>query len=114
MSVDIWFYIGVVLFITGILGNFLHHKTLADLRKNTLDYIIPSGGLFDLVICPHYLFEIITWLGIFMISRHLASLLILIFIVGYLTARSIRTLKWYREKFTGFPPQRKALIPYIL
>ena len=114
LSVDIWFYIGVVLFITGILGNFLHHKTLADLRKNTLDYIIPSGGLFDLVICPHYLFEIITWLGIFMISRHLASLLILIFIIGYLTARSIRTLKWYREKFTKFPPQRKALIPYIL
>jgi very-long-chain enoyl-CoA reductase len=113
-AADIWFYIGMALFITGILGNFIHHKILADLRKNTLDYIIPSGALFNFVICPHYLFEIVAWLGIFLVSRHLASLLILIFIIGYLTARSIRTLKWYKEKFTDFPAARKAILPFIL
>jgi hypothetical protein len=113
-SMDIWFYLGVTLFIVGILGNFMHHKILADLRKNTLDYIIPSGGLFNFVVCPHYLFEIVTWVGIFLVSRHLASLLVLIFIIGYLSARSIRTLKWYGEKFLKFPSKRKALIPFIL
>ena len=113
-SVDAWFYIGAVLFLAGILGNFIHHKILADLRKSTLDYIIPTGGLFNMVICPHYLFEIVAWLGIFLLSRHLASLLILIFIIGYLTARSIRTLNWYHEKFSEFPAGKKALIPFIL
>lgn len=113
-SMDVWFYIGMALFVIGMLGNFIHHKILADLRKNTLDYIIPSGGLFNYVVCPHYLFEIIAWAGIFLLSRHLASLLVLIFIVGYLSARSIRTLKWYKERFPNFPPARKALIPFIL
>jgi very-long-chain enoyl-CoA reductase len=113
-SADIWFYIGVVLFIVGILGNFIHHKILADLRKNTLDYIIPSSGLFNFIVCPHYLFEIVSWLGIFLVSRHLASLLVIIFIIGYLTARSIRTLKWYQEKFSEFPAARKAILPFIL
>lgn len=113
-SMDTWFYVGMALFIIGIVVNFIHHKILADLRKNTLDYIIPSGGLFNFVVCPHYLFEIIAWLGIFLVSRHLASLLVLIFIIGYLTARSIRTLKWYKERFSEFPAARKALIPFIL
>jgi very-long-chain enoyl-CoA reductase len=113
-SMDIWFYIGVALFTIGIIGNFTHHKILADLRKNTLDYIIPSSGLFDLIVCPHYLFEIVAWAGIFLVSRHLASLLVLVFIIGYLIARSIRTLNWYKERFSNFPTQRKALIPFIL
>ena len=111
---DIWFYLGTILFVLGIIGNFIHHKILANLRKNTLDYIIPAGGLFNFVVCPHYLFEITAWLGIFLVSRHLASLLILLFIIGYLTARSIRTLKWYQEKFSEFPASKKALIPFIL
>jgi very-long-chain enoyl-CoA reductase len=113
-SMDIWFYAGVILFIIGVTGNFIHHKILADLRKNALDYIIPSGGLFDFVVCPHYLFEIIIWVGIFLVSRHLVSLLVLIFVIGYLSARSIRTLKWYKERFSEFPAARKALIPFIL
>jgi len=100
--------------IAGIIGNFMHHKILADLRKNTLDYIIPTGGLFNYVVCPYYLFEIVAWLGIFLVSRHLASLLVLIFIIGYLTARSIRTVKWYQQRFLDFPAARKALIPFIL
>jgi len=113
-SMDIWFYIGVRLFIVGIFGNFIHHKILTDLRKDTLDYIIPTGGFFDLIVCPHYLFEIVTWVGVFLVSRHLASLLALIFIIGYLSARSIRTLKWYKKRFSEFPAARKAIIPFIL
>jgi hypothetical protein len=113
-SPDLWFYLGFVFYIIGILGNFYHHKILADLRKNSLDYFIPKGGLFDYVVCPHYLFEIFTWLGIFLFSRHLATLLVLLFIIAYLSARSIRTLQWYRERFTKFPKNRKGMIPFIL
>ena len=113
-AMDLWFLLGIVLFLVGIAGNFYHHKLLADLRKNSLDYFIPKGAWFEYVVCPHYLFEIITWTGIFLLSRHLAALLILLFIIGYLTARSIRTLKWYHDRFPGFPKDRKAILPFIL
>jgi len=113
-SMDIWFYIGAALFIAGVIGNFIHHKILAGLRKNTMEYIIPSGGLFNVVVCPHYLFEIITWIGIALLSRHLGAFIVLFGFASYLTARSIRTLKWYQERFSEFPVARKALIPFIL
>lgn len=113
-TMDSWFYLGILLFIVGIVGNFNQHKRLADLRKDSMEYKIPSGGLFNYVVCPHYLFEIITWLGIFLLSRHLGALLVLAFIIAYLSARSIRTLAWYREKFKDFPTGRKGIFPFIL
>ena len=50
----------------GELGNLYHHQILASLRGNNGDtkYVPPSGGLFDLVAAPHYLFELIAWWGI--------------------------------------------------
>ncbi len=113
-AMDASFYFGIVLFVIGIIGNFSQHKALADLRKDSLEYKIPRGGLFEYVVCPHYLFEIITWLGIFMLSRHLGALLVLAFIIAYLSARSIRTLAWYREKFKDFPAGRKGIFPFVL
>ncbi len=111
---DAWSYLGIVLFIVGIIGNFNQHKALADLRKDSLEYKIPRGGLFEYVVCPHYLFEIIAWTGIFLLSRHLGTFLVLAFIIAYLSARSIRTLAWYREKFKDFPKNRKGIVPFIL
>jgi hypothetical protein len=114
LAPDTWIYIGVVLYIIGITGNFNHHKLLADLRKNSLEYFIPKGGLFEYVICPHYLFEMIAWLGIALLSRHLMAWFILLFIIFYLTARAMRALKWYHEKFNDFPKDRKAILPFVL
>lgn len=113
-AMDAWFALGIALFAAGMAGNFYHHKLLADLRKGSFDYFIPEGGLFEFAVCPHYLFEILTWLGIALLSRHLAAWLILLFIAAYLTARSLRTLKWYHDKFPDFPKDRKAILPFIL
>lgn len=107
------FWGGLALFVVGIAGNFWHHKILADLRKNTTDYVIPRGGLFEQAACPHYLFEILTWLGIAMLSQHLFAYLTVLGMGSYLFARSLNTLKWYHEKFPDFPKGRKALIPFL-
>ncbi len=108
------FWAGLGLFAIGIAGNFWHHKLLADLRREGSGYAIPRGGLFEWVVCPHYLFEILTWLGIAMLSQHLFTYLTVLGMGCYLAARSINTLKWYHAQFPNFPKARKALIPFIL
>ena len=113
-ALDVWSYLGILIYIVGIAGNFYHHKLLADLRKNSLDYFIPKGGLFEYVVCPHYLFEILIWLGIALLSRHLVAWIILLFIVLYLVTRSWRALQWYHEKFKDFPKDRKGILPFVM
>lgn len=111
---DGWFVTGVAFFFLGSAGNFYHHKLLADLRRDSPGYFVPKGGLFEFTACPHYLFEIFTWLGFAILSRHLAVWMILLFVIAYLTALSLRALEWYRAEFPDFPKNRKAILPFIL
>lgn len=104
---------GFVVLLAGETLNFIHHKILADFRRTHLEYVVPHGGLFNLVACPHYLFEIVSWFGLFLIFRHLSMFLFFLFMALYLTARSLRTLHWYRERFPAFPPGRKAILPFL-
>lgn len=113
-GLDRLFLVGALLYVIGFVSNFAHHKILAGLRKDTLDYVIPSGGLFNMVVCAHYLFEIMIWFGIFLMARNFAALLTVAFIIAYLSARAVRTLRWYRGKFADFPSDRKAIIPFVL
>lgn len=112
-SIDVWFVLGIVLYVVGNIGNFIHHKLLVDLRKDSMEYFIPAGGLFKYVVCPHYLFEVFTWAGIFLFSRHLGALFVLLMIIAYLSARSLKTLEWYKQKFSDFPKNLKAMIPFV-
>ncbi|KAL0382719.1 UNVERIFIED_CONTAM: Very-long-chain enoyl-CoA reductase [Sesamum calycinum] len=108
-------YLGLLVFVVGIVGNFYHHYLLSKLRdKNVKGYTIPRGGLFSLVICPHYLFEILTFIGFSLISQTLFSYLCAAGSAAYLLARSRATRNWYRSKFEDFPKNVKALIPYVL
>lgn len=106
-------YTGIGIFLIGETLNFAHHKILAGLRTNR-EYVIPHGGLFDRVVCPHYLFEIVSWFGMCLIFRHPSMFLFFSLMVIYLVVRSLFTLKWYRAQFPDFPPKRKAILPYIL
>ncbi|PIN17284.1 3-oxo-5-alpha-steroid 4-dehydrogenase (NADP(+)) [Handroanthus impetiginosus] len=107
-------YIGISIFILGICGNFYHHYLLSKLRtKGDKNYKIPQGGLFNLVICPHYLFEILSFLGISCISQTLYALSFTMGTIFYLMGRSYATRKWYESKFEDFPKDVKALVPYI-
>ena len=113
-DIDPLFYAGLGLFFIGETLNFVHHKILADLRQTSVAYMIPRGGLFDFVACPHYLFEIVSWFGLALIFRHYSMFLFFSVMVIYLIIRSLLTLRWYREQFPDFPPDRKAIFPFIL
>jgi 3-oxo-5-alpha-steroid 4-dehydrogenase 1 len=113
-EISLFVYTGLGVFLIGETLNFVHHKILADVRPATMAYVIPHGGLFDFVACPHYLFELVSWFGLVLIFRHYSMLLFFSLMVLYLTIRSLVTLKWYRERFPDFPPDRKAILLFIL
>ncbi|PIN20614.1 Steroid reductase [Handroanthus impetiginosus] len=107
-------YVGILVFLGGICGNFYYHLLLSRLRKKGDEgYKIPRGGLFNLVICPHYLFEIVTFIGISFISQTTLSYFCALGSAFYLLGRSYATRNWYLSKFEDFPKNVKALIPYV-
>ncbi|XP_042492611.1 very-long-chain enoyl-CoA reductase-like isoform X1 [Macadamia integrifolia] len=107
-------YVGVTLFLVGIVGNFYHHYILSRLRgKGEKGYKIPRGGMFNLVICPHYLFEILGFVGVSFISQTLYSFSFTMGTILYLIGRSYATRKWYLSKFDNFPKEVKCLIPFL-
>ncbi|KAF8732220.1 hypothetical protein HU200_016195 [Digitaria exilis] len=115
-------YPGVAVFAVGIAGNFYHHYLLSRLRAAAAGgggggdkgYKIPSGGLFELVVCPHYLFEIVGFFGFAMISQTLYALALATGTAAYLAGRSCATRRWYESKFEEFPARIKALVPFVL
>ncbi|CAK7325152.1 unnamed protein product [Dovyalis caffra] len=107
-------YPGLLLFLIGISGNFYHHCILSKLRSTSeKGYKIPKGGLFDLVICPHYLFEILGILGIALTAQTLYAFAFFVGSTLYLMGRSYATRKWYLSQFPGFPKDVKSLIPFV-
>ncbi|KAG6507342.1 3-oxo-5-alpha-steroid 4-dehydrogenase 1-like [Zingiber officinale] len=107
-------YPGAVVFAVGMLGNLYHHILLSKLRKKgDKGYKIPEGGLFGLVICPHYLFEIIIWVGVALMAQTLNAASFMLGSAFYLMGRSWATKRWYVSKFESFPKGIKALLPYI-
>ncbi|CAI9091430.1 OLC1v1026464C1 [Oldenlandia corymbosa var. corymbosa] len=112
-SIDLKF-VGLALFFIGIIGNFYHHFLLSRLRSpGEKQYKIPRGGMFDLVICPHYLFEILGFVGVTCISQTVYALAFTLGTACYLSGRSLATREWYKSKFDDFPENTKALIPFI-
>lgn len=107
--------LGIVLFIVGISGNFYHHYLLSKLRKDGVKlYCIPQGGLFGYVVCPHYFFELIEFLGVAFICQTPFAFCVVAMMFFSLVGRSISTKSWYMKKFEDFPSHRKALIPFLM
>ena len=127
------FAIGIIIFLVGEVGNCISHIQLKRLRsKNVLTlgdvtprdsrsdhvtspsgHVMPTGCIFSCVSSPHYLFEMITWLGFAIASFTLASFVFLfvstVCMCVYARKRHVR----YKQEFTDYPQKRKAIVPYI-
>jgi len=110
---------GTILFAIGIGGNFYHHHLLATLRSTSTDsakkYVAPRGGLFGYVATPHYLFELIGWLGIAIVSHHINVYLTFAGMCSYLGGRSVAQNEFNRRNFDEkeWPIERKNMVPFI-
>lgn len=114
---DMWlgdprFITGAAIFIYGFIINRQSDYILSNLRKpgeNT--YTIPQGGLYRWIACPNYLGEIVIWTGWAIATWSLAGLSFALWTIANLAPRAMAHLKWYRQNFSNYPAERKALIP---
>ena len=109
------FLLGVCVFLAGWVINIQSDTILIHLRKpGETGYKVPHGGLYRFVTCPNYLGELIEWLGFALLTWCLPALAFAAWTAGNLVPRAVEHHRWYRERFEGYPPQRRAILPFIL
>jgi very-long-chain enoyl-CoA reductase len=111
---------GLLLFGIAEWGNARAHRMLRHLRpEGSKVRVIPRGFLFERVSSPHYLFEILSWVGFALVVQTWAATAFLVvgaaILASWAKARHVAYLKEFdglegREKF---PTSRRALIPGV-
>lgn len=114
--INTWqFPAGGVIFISGFIINKTADEKLRRLRNgNRQEYVIPTGWLFNYISCPHYFGEIIEWGGWAIMTWSLPGFAFFLFTFANLFPRAMTSHKWYKVKFAEYPPERKAVIPFII
>jgi very-long-chain enoyl-CoA reductase len=115
-----WVALGTTVFVLAELGNAKAHRMLRDLRAaGTAVRVIPRGFLFEWVSSPHYLFEILSWVGFALALQTWAALSFLLLGAGILASWARTRHLAYRKDFDGlegrpaYPGDRRALIPGV-
>jgi protein-S-isoprenylcysteine O-methyltransferase Ste14 len=109
------FITGAALFALGMWVNISSDNVLFALRKpGDEGYKIPFGGAYRWVSSPNYLGELIEWGGFALASGSLGGLAFFLFTFANLVPRAISNHRWYKERFPDYPPQRKAVIPFLV
>ncbi|KAK5944171.1 3-oxo-5a-steroid 4- dehydrogenase [Knufia obscura] len=109
-------FAGLALYALGELGNLQAHLTLMNLRSpGSNERAIPEGWLFDLVTCPNYMTETISWLGVLIVSNFSLSVLVFIVIsVGQMMAWAKKKESRYRKEFGDkYKRKRYTMLPGI-
>ena len=142
-------WIGIAIFACGNALQFHSHLKLSQLSSTSKwkktnappKYKIPRGGAFEYVSCPHYLAEIVIYIGLACIAGdpadNLLPYLMVLWVVRFaccsylhthtrtlpymyncmqvanLVLAASLTHEWYHSRFKTYPRHRKALIPYI-
>lgn len=108
------FILGFALFIFGYFINRQSDQHLRTLRSDgSTTYKIPVKGLFRQVSCPNYFGEIIEWLGWAIATWSFAGACFAFWTIVNLAPRAKSHHQWYQEAFDEYPPERKALIPWL-
>jgi len=109
-----WVWTPVAVWGWAELSNLITHVTLRNLRPpGTRVRKIPYGYGFDLVSCPNYFFETITWLAIVVLTRSWAAILFAVVAVAQMYVWAVKKHRLYRKEFREYPRDRKAMFPFI-
>lgn len=113
------FLIGIVIYYASFVLNIHSDAIIRNLRsreeveRGEKVYRIPRGGLFRYVSSPSYLTEITAFTGFAIATWSLGATFIVLVTMANLIPRAIQTHAWYRQKFAGYPRERRALIPFV-
>lgn len=111
---DTLYYVGIGLFFLGMVINVTSDTVLIRLRKDSKQYSIPEGFMYNYISCPNYFGEIVEWAGFALAAGNLGALSFLIWTCANLVPRALSNHKWYQGRFPQYPNERKAVIPFIL
>jgi len=111
--------LGSLLLLVGEGGNAWAHQVLRRLRarSGSSQRVLPYQGLFQWVDCPHYLFEILSWVGFALLTGLLASGVFALAVIAILTWYASQRHSRYLQEFDGqegrpaYPASRRALVP---
>lgn len=108
-------YTGIALFVVGELLNLYTHVVLKNLRRpGTTERGIPRGIGFDLVTCPNYFFEILSWIGVALVSWSLSTVLFLVVAAAQMGAWGKKKERRYRKEFGDkYKKKRFAIFPGV-
>lgn len=106
-------YGGVALWVIGESVNFYCHIVLSRLRSvGGTERGIPHGFSFDWVTCPNYIWEILAWIGVIMITRAWNNVYFIIQGIYYMQTWSQGKESRYRKEFPGrYKAKKYPLVP---
>ena len=114
-ATDPRFILGLAIFIMGMVINWKADDILIHLRKpNETHYVIPRHILFSKISCPNLAGELLEWLGYAILCWNLPAWTFFIWTAANLIPRAVSHHKWYKQKFSDYPSERKAIVPYFL
>jgi len=112
-SLNTHFIIGITVFILGVYINRSSDNKLISLRLKGKDYQIPEGGFFNYISCPNHFGEIIEWFGFAIILWNLSALSFALWTAYNLIPRALNHHQWYKQYFSNYPKNRKAVFPFL-
>lgn len=119
-DIEIQHIIGTVIFLLGFVVQHWSLCLLACLRKNRgtnmqEKYLMPEGGLFEVVSCPHMLAEVLLYAGLLLVLGPSSDWLwVTLWVLSNQIQVAVMNHKWYQETFKDYPKHRRAIIPFVL
>ena len=109
------FLFGAALMLLGWLINIHSDTLLIRLRApGETGYKVPHGGLYRWVSCPNYFGELLEWIGWAIATWSGAGLAFALYTAANLVPRAVSHHHWYHERFSDYPRERRAVLPYVL
>lgn len=108
--------LGAALYLFGETGNALVHRYLSSLRSTGgTERKIPVGYGFGLVTCPNYMFEVLSWVGIILVSRDWTVALFIAIGAAQMFDWAKGKERAYRKEFgDSYKKKRFVMLPGLL
>ena len=109
------FYLGLIVFFTGMYINIKSDYLVIALRKSKgPGYHLPTKFMHKYISSPNYFGEIIEWLGWTILTWSISGAVFALWTIANLFPRAFAHHQWYKEQFPEYPKNRKAIIPGII